>query len=625
MGNFSRDTFDKLKHYVGVRLQQGVPIVDADWNEMEDIRKYELQAFLKWFVGNGVPYDNDGFKITAVAATNDFAIEGGDGSADGAGRCLVDGWDVMNESTLNYTAQTLYDNATLAADWGVDPLPPLSTPSSDRTDTVYLDVWEREVDSTEDPNLINAAIGIETAVRRRREWVVRVAVNATDPPAPSAGHSHYALAYLNRTAGNANITTAMIIDQRTKGLQIPSYYDIQQITLDAFGSSYTLDHDGQSNLAVSLRDAINALLRGGLPVTPEQQLTTGAAADFLPSVLYASNGDIWVFWTSNRSGNSDIWYKRYNRATDTWDADNQLTSDNNEDTFPVAVEDSNGDIWVFWTSDRSGSSNVWFNRYNPTTGWQGDTNLSTNTDSNDAPKVAADRTGGVWVFWQRTTDIWSNHYTPGGWQGNQQRTTSTDNDSSPYAVAASNGDIWLFWSRTTSSNTDIWSARYERSTDGWQSESQLTTDSASDTEPVALEDGSGTMWVFWRSDRGGNSDIWYRRYYQPVNDWLPDTALTADALFEGNFAVLRDGTDRIWVFWVSAISGFFGIIWGNISYKTYTTESGWGRTMQLTTDVFDMFPAAIADSQGKVHVFWNRLLGGFETSHLWTRVLTPQI
>ena len=67
MGNFSRDTFDRLKHYVGVRLQQGVPIVDADWNEAFDIRKYELQAFLKWFVGNGVPQHNDGFRILPVA------------------------------------------------------------------------------------------------------------------------------------------------------------------------------------------------------------------------------------------------------------------------------------------------------------------------------------------------------------------------------------------------------------------------------------------------------------------------------------------------------------------------------------------------------------------------------
>src|SRR5436190_22263033 len=67
MGNFSRDTLDRLKHYVGVRLQQGVPIVDADWNELEDIRRYEVQAFLKWFVGDGVPAGNDGFRIAAAA------------------------------------------------------------------------------------------------------------------------------------------------------------------------------------------------------------------------------------------------------------------------------------------------------------------------------------------------------------------------------------------------------------------------------------------------------------------------------------------------------------------------------------------------------------------------------
>lgn len=53
--NISRDTFNIFKHYNGVRLQQGVPLVDADWNEMEDIRKFELQNLLKWFIGNGVP------------------------------------------------------------------------------------------------------------------------------------------------------------------------------------------------------------------------------------------------------------------------------------------------------------------------------------------------------------------------------------------------------------------------------------------------------------------------------------------------------------------------------------------------------------------------------------------
>ena len=130
MGNFSRNTFNKLKHYVGVRLQQGVPIVDADWNELEDVRKYELQAFLKWFVGNGVPRGNDGFRVLPVAADNDFAIRGGDGTAEGAGRCLVDGFDAVIEDTLDYTAQPLFNNPALATKWGVAAVPPLTTPTT---------------------------------------------------------------------------------------------------------------------------------------------------------------------------------------------------------------------------------------------------------------------------------------------------------------------------------------------------------------------------------------------------------------------------------------------------------------------------------------------------------------
>ena len=66
MGNFSQDTFDPLKNYVAVRLQQGVPLVDADWNEAHDVRKFEVQAFLKWFVGNGVPEGIDGFRIASL-------------------------------------------------------------------------------------------------------------------------------------------------------------------------------------------------------------------------------------------------------------------------------------------------------------------------------------------------------------------------------------------------------------------------------------------------------------------------------------------------------------------------------------------------------------------------------
>jgi len=229
MGNFSDDTFDKLKHYVGVRLQQGVPLVDADWNEQEDIRKYELQAFLKWFVGDGVPKGNDGFRIkaiipiTPIPAKNDFWIKGGDGTPDGAGRCLVEGWDAINESNLKYTAQPLFDNAALAAKWGVNPVKPLTTPTTRRIDTVYLDIWEREVDAEEDyEHLVNPKIGIETCVRLKREWVVRVAEGKTESPSPPEGHVFYTLARLYRETGEATIWPEIIADLRRSGLAVLS-------------------------------------------------------------------------------------------------------------------------------------------------------------------------------------------------------------------------------------------------------------------------------------------------------------------------------------------------------------------------------------------------------------------
>jgi hypothetical protein len=216
MGNFSRNTFDELKHYVGVRLQQGVPIVDADWNELDDIRRHELKAFLKWFVGNGAPRGSDGFHVLPTEpASNNFNVQ--------AGRCLVDGWDVMNDVLVGYASQDLYLHSEKAASWGIPSLPPLTTPTANRTDVVYVDVWEREVNSGEDKNLIDKRIGLETCVRLKCEWVVRVHEGVTNvpqwtPPNPQAKHAYYSLASLTRPAGSATILADQITDLRRTGL-----------------------------------------------------------------------------------------------------------------------------------------------------------------------------------------------------------------------------------------------------------------------------------------------------------------------------------------------------------------------------------------------------------------------
>lgn len=155
--NQGRHTFNPKKHNIGVRLQQGVPILDRDWNEMEDIRRYFERMLRKYYIGNGVPKGNDGFKITAPPdkRENDFLIK--------AGRCMVNGYDVENEENIYYSTQ-VSTNAEL-----------LTTPTTNRKFLVYLDVWIESVNSDKDPDLKNSQdINMETCIRDRLFWKVRV-------------------------------------------------------------------------------------------------------------------------------------------------------------------------------------------------------------------------------------------------------------------------------------------------------------------------------------------------------------------------------------------------------------------------------------------------------------------
>ena len=272
MGDFSRDTFDKLKHYVGVRLQQGVPLVDADWNEMEDIRKDELQFFLENFVGSGIPKNNDGFRILAAPAgtANDFIIKGGTSGKPGC--CIVQGRQALNEADILYTAQALFPKTgmeNLAVKWGVAPLAPLTVPASGtRSDLVYIDVWEREVDSQEDPTLKNPAIGLETCVRIKRDWVVRVAEGAAALPAAPGGHLYYALATITRRAGQQAINTADVSERRGLGLAFlgdPITIQNNNVGLSNTNPTEKLEVNGNIKLAANqeLFFADNGQVRSG--------------------------------------------------------------------------------------------------------------------------------------------------------------------------------------------------------------------------------------------------------------------------------------------------------------------------------------------------------------------------
>ena len=157
-GDFTRNTFDKDKHFSRVLMQQGRVQLDADWNEQTAIMLHYLRTLTTDLIGPFAGPESDyGFEIT----TND-----GDDFNIGKGRYYVNGVlceNKKNEKSVTYMTQKYF------------PSPP---ELGKQNCLVYLDVWEQHVTALEEDHIREKALGgPDTASRARIVWQVKVEKN----------------------------------------------------------------------------------------------------------------------------------------------------------------------------------------------------------------------------------------------------------------------------------------------------------------------------------------------------------------------------------------------------------------------------------------------------------------
>jgi hypothetical protein len=213
MSDYSKSPLDalianQLKGYVGLHIEQGVPVLDRDLNLLHDLLSAMARSVFTRYIGNGIPAGADGFAIQVLAAPQNSQNFGIAAASGNPGRCLVGGIEITIPTDTTYNAQP-----------GV---PPLTTPTpaqpDPRTDTVYLDVSFSEVDGSSDPDLNNSLdVGMETSVRLKPVWVVLVS-EGLPVPAAQVGHVYYPLAQLQRPRNVNTIDAPMITDLRQRRL-----------------------------------------------------------------------------------------------------------------------------------------------------------------------------------------------------------------------------------------------------------------------------------------------------------------------------------------------------------------------------------------------------------------------
>jgi hypothetical protein len=315
----SSNSFDPLNRYVSVRMQQGVPLVDRDWNEREDARKFDTRSALRWFAADGLAFEKDAFRIEGTGAANDFTIRAdaaGPPSGLTAGRALANGQGALIAQDVTFRAQPLHvaapGSAALAAKLGVAAIADL--PPGPGTLLAYLDVWERYVSPAEDGALVLPGLGVESCGRFKREWAVRVVAGTTLPAAP-AGHDYVELARIARTGAAVNASD--VTDRRERRLWEPP----ATLLLDLFGTSGVTDdatiasyRRGANRPPVSYREALNALLLGHLPGSPDVELAATTATEIPLRPVSDGGGNLVTPLMSDRaspgSGNFDLYVAR---------------------------------------------------------------------------------------------------------------------------------------------------------------------------------------------------------------------------------------------------------------------------------------------------------------------------
>ena len=173
--------------------------------------------------------------------------------------------------------------------------------------------------------------------------------------------------------------------------------------------------------------------------------------DLCPSIYQLENGTIFLAWQSLGSGNQDIYYMTTVDGT-IWSNTTQLTTYSGHDRAPSVTQTSDGKIWVAWSTNRTGDNEIFYKTYDGTS-WSDDMRLTYSPDSEVAPTILQTIDDNIYIFWCSTppttgdADIYYKVSSDDGasWSESIQFTTDNNEDMWPSATQARDTKIWVVW------------------------------------------------------------------------------------------------------------------------------------------------------------------------------------
>ncbi|MCC6997925.1 MAG: choice-of-anchor D domain-containing protein [Deltaproteobacteria bacterium] len=278
-------------------------------------------------------------------------------------------------------------------------------------------------------------------------------------------------------------------------------------------------------------------------------------------------------------------------------------------TFPQVGMDGSGNAIAVWYQSDGIRTNVWANRYVPSTGWGTAILIETNDGNAGGPQVTVNSMGNAVAVWQQDDgirlNIWANRYLVGsGWgTATMIETNDTGYAGNPQVAMDGGENAIVVWDQWDGTRSNIWTNRYSAANGTWLGAALLETENAGSANyPQIAMSLSGNAIAVWQQGDGTRDNI-VANTYTHVAGWGTPVPIETDNEPARDAQVGIDGSGEAVAVWRQSEGAR-----ANVLANRYVPGAGWGTATLLETDnVYSAFtPQVTMGSAGYFIAVWQQ-------------------